>query len=556
MTGIPKEFYPTPDELIEKMIEKAFGSQSSLKDCYILEPSAGRGNITDSLIRYFDKRKSSYHCKIDCIEIDHNLRNELKGKYENNPKVNVVYDDFLKFNTGKVYTHVFMNPPFSEGAQHLLKAINMMKDGGTIVCLLNAETVKNPYDNKRKELVEILKREAEVEYITGAFVDAERTTDVEVALITIVIPEREKASFFYEEMKKTVVEDIKADAEKYELILGSGELRADVVSYQVELEAGKAFIAEYFRIAKYLPTGFVEDTMQSWERESVLTPLISLKIGDMEVKGDKTSCKAMINEYIRMLRGKYWRRFFRNKELTSRFTAKMIDDFYSQVSMLSEYDYNEHNINEIKCQMMAMLEKGVEDSIIAAFDKMTEQHSWFPECEKNIHYYNGWRTNIEHKINNKVILPTYGNVFRDNWYREAFSTYEVYNLLVDIEKACAYFCIPGKEHLNMNSQLENASSRGQTKNIELRYFDITLYKKGTVHIKFTCEEALNALNIYGSMKKGWLPQSYGKKHYNEMDNEEKAVVDDFQGEKAYEHELVNPIATRIALVGSDVLMLK
>ena len=128
-------------------------------------------------------------------------------------------------------------------------------------------------------------------------------------------------------MKKTVIEDIKADTEKYELILGSGELRADIVSYQMELEAGKAFIAEYFRIAKHLPTDFVEDTMQSWERESALAPLISLKIGDMEVKSNRTSCKAMINEYIRMLRSKYWRRFFKNKELTSRFTAKMIDDF-------------------------------------------------------------------------------------------------------------------------------------------------------------------------------------------------------------------------------------
>ena len=40
-----------------------------------------------------------------------------------------------------------MNPPFSEGDKHLLKAINIMKNGGQIVCILNAETIKNPYSN-------------------------------------------------------------------------------------------------------------------------------------------------------------------------------------------------------------------------------------------------------------------------------------------------------------------------------------------------------------------------------------------------------------------------
>lgn len=561
MTGIPKEFYPTPEELVEKMIEKVFGDKKQLKDCFILEPSAGRGNIVDGIERYFEDRRYTYSCRelsIDCIEVDGNFRNELKGKYEDDRHINVVYDDFLKYNTGKVYTHIFMNPPFSEGAQHLLKALDMMKDGGAVVCLLNAETIKNPYDNKRKELVELLNRyEADIEYIEGAFSNAERNSDVEVALIYVTIPEREKASFFYESMKKTVIEDLKSDPEKFELILGSGELRADIVSYQVELETGKAFLAEYYRVKNQLPVGFVEEGVVGCERESALYPMISIKVGNKEVKGGwEDSYKAIVNEYIRLLRSKYWTKFFKNKEITGRFTSKMLDDFRSQLDKLQEYDYNEYNINEIRCQMMAMLEKGVEDSIIAAFDKMTEQHSWFPECKKNIHYYNGWRTNIAHKINNKVILPTYGGIFRESYYSEAFSTYEVYKILADIEKACAYFCIPGKDYLDMSRQLETASRNYQTKNIELRYFDITLYKKGTVHIKFTCEEALNALNIYGSMKKGWLPQSYGKKHYNDMSDEEKAVIDDFQGEKAYESELANPIATRIAQGGSDVLMLK
>ena len=35
-----------------------------------------------------------------------------------------------------------MNPPFSNGDKHLLKALKMQEKGGAIICLLNAETIR------------------------------------------------------------------------------------------------------------------------------------------------------------------------------------------------------------------------------------------------------------------------------------------------------------------------------------------------------------------------------------------------------------------------------
>ena len=40
--------------------------------------------------------------------------------------------------------------------------------------------------------------------------------------------------------------------------------------------------------------------------------------------------------------------------------------------------------------------------------------------------------------------------------------------------------------------------------------------------------------MFAAQNKGWLPPCYGKKHYSEMDEEEKAIISDFQGESAYE----------------------
>lgn len=93
----------------------------------------------------------------------------------------------------------------------------------------------------------------------------------------------------------------------------------------------------------------------------------------------------------------------------------------------------------------------------------------------------------------------------------------------------------------------------QTKNIHLKYFDITFYKKGTCHIVFRDEELLKKFNIFGSQKKGWLPQDYGKKTYSEMNQEEKAVIDDFEGEASYNKTMANKgyylfDATNMALI--------
>ena len=95
----------------------------------------------------------------------------------------LISDDFLTFSTNKRYDLILMNPPFSNGDEHLLKAIQLMESGGQIVCLLNAETVRNPYTQRRRLLMSLLsKYEAHIEFIANAFKHAQRKTDVELPL--------------------------------------------------------------------------------------------------------------------------------------------------------------------------------------------------------------------------------------------------------------------------------------------------------------------------------------------------------------------------------------
>ena len=101
----------------------------------------------------------------------------------------MVGDDFLSFNTRKRYDLILMNPPFAEGELHLIHALDLCENGGQVACILNAETLRNPYTNTRHVLAKRLRDlGATIRYVKNGFARAERKSDVEVALVNVSIP--------------------------------------------------------------------------------------------------------------------------------------------------------------------------------------------------------------------------------------------------------------------------------------------------------------------------------------------------------------------------------
>ena len=162
------EFYPTPDSLIEKMLDgidyRMIGS--------VLEPSAGKGDLIKGFLhhRWQKLRYNSGDISVDAIEIDPYLRQickynfsreALKDSYDRQDflrrmpynevtdserkelseledfhretdsydNVRIVHDDFFTYRGWKQYDLILMNPPFSNGAMHLLKAIELQERG-------------------------------------------------------------------------------------------------------------------------------------------------------------------------------------------------------------------------------------------------------------------------------------------------------------------------------------------------------------------------------------------------------------------------------------------
>lgn len=506
-----EEFYPTPEQLLEKITS---GLKWEMLNA-VLEPSAGKGDIVKFLMEKYEARMWRKDLDVDCIEIDSDLRNTLKGK-----GYRVVHDDFLTFHTFKHYDLIVMNPPFSHGATHLMKALDMQENGGGVICILNAETIRNQCTNERKALAKRLSDiGAEITYMQGEFASAERPTGVEIAVIKAFFQEPEIDSFIYDSLKKkTYAEQTYEDMTE---LAPNDFIEAIVRKYELEVESGIKLIREYKAMCPHILAVIQEDAAYN-------KPILQMKVGDKELS---------TNLYVRRVRAKYWNALFRNPKFTGKMTSNLSMKYYSQVDELANYDFSTYNIRCIQEEMSRNLIKGIEDCIIELFDELSHQYAYSDELQNNIHYYNGWKTNKSWYINRKVILP-YMNAF-SSWSGEFSPDYEVKSKLMDIEKALNYLDGGLTESRDMDVWLRNAEMIGQTKKIRLKYFYVTFYKKGTCHIEFTNEDLLKKLNIFGSQQKGWLPQGYGKRTYSEMDSEERAVIDSFEGKESYEKTVAN-----------------
>ncbi len=183
------EFYPSNEEAFRVLmrpftITTRRGSYVSLKDKVILEPSAGNGFLIDRMIEAHNVQPS----QIYCIEKDPDLRLILNGKMRK-----VIGDDFLEFSPDDYrFDAIIMNPPFSNGDEHLMRAWDILEYGGTVSCLLNEETIKNPYSSLRRSLIQLIEIFGDVTHVGQIFLNSDRPTAVRVSHVVLTKPKREE----------------------------------------------------------------------------------------------------------------------------------------------------------------------------------------------------------------------------------------------------------------------------------------------------------------------------------------------------------------------------
>ena len=111
----------TPPELAKELVALA----GVRKDSRVLEPEAGIGNIADAAKEVTDQ--------VDCIERMTDFCEILKLK-----KHNVIGNDLLTAETAPIYDAVVMNPPFSEECEHIKRAFDFLRPGGSLVAVCSS----------------------------------------------------------------------------------------------------------------------------------------------------------------------------------------------------------------------------------------------------------------------------------------------------------------------------------------------------------------------------------------------------------------------------------
>ncbi len=133
------DFFPTPSPVCDRLIQLAEINETSR----ILDPSTGSGCIAESIL------KKHPQIDLEVVEINPTLRRiiELKG-------FNLVGKNFLNYTTVNFYSHIIMNPPFSQLVEHIYHAWKLIQSGGILIAIVPESVFFNRKYREFKEWLE------------------------------------------------------------------------------------------------------------------------------------------------------------------------------------------------------------------------------------------------------------------------------------------------------------------------------------------------------------------------------------------------------------------
>lgn len=525
-------FYPTPKAIIDKMIapfiyiptteeeeqnltffkRRQFyrdeKDKCPLNDRVILEPSAGKGDILDRIVELSRLKEKDIYA----IEMDGDLTHILNEK-----RYNVIGNDFLNYQGNILFNLIIMNPPFDRGDEHLLKAWEVL-DHGDIVCLLNAETVRNPYTQTRQLLCKIIgDNNGTIEYLGDCFAQAERKTNVNVALIRLHKPEKTNRFSF----------DLKDKVQ-------SGKFNIDTADFQNKVllndTIGNAMLQikeglKQYELYRQAMNGIAFYLKPLFEGVDSFDDLLR------DLRGTELE---RYNDFSRRVNARAWRKTMENFDFKQYMTSDVYNDFENYMQVNSNLAFTKENVNQLVETLFLNRFQILDKSITQVFDYFTSYY------EENRLHVEGWKTNDKWKVNRKVILPnvvkwdvdymdahnikTYGARMKINYHANSHFT--------DIDKCLCY--ITGTDYDRCNTladsldkifrNLGKVRTGDKFENTgESEFFTFKFWKKGTIHITFKSEYVWQEFNMRACAGKNWLPE-YEKKQWQEAKQNQETTI--------------------------------
>ena len=492
------QFYPTPKKLANKMLAKFNGSIG--KDSVVLEPSAGRGSlikaIEDATEIYGSQYRRYMPKSIDVLEID--PENIAILRDIDLQCVSIVGYDFMEFEARKMYTHAILNPPFNQGAEHVLRAWDALSNG-QLVAIISAETVKNPKSRKEHFLVDLINdNNGTIEYLQDEFITPEtkRKTAVEIALIHIckVV-----------EFKDSYIEGLKPSL--------NDEIFDDVESAENNLAIPEPAIDQAVRIYNAAATSLKDQITISAQLSNSTAYYFGLLADSMirtdeEVKKRKTgrvSNDFVVEEYNKQhatLKEKAWSHVLTASNLTSGLSSDVVKNLRNEFIEISKLEFTKSNIHGFLANLAGAKQVGNMDMLCSVFDAFTKY------ATGNRAHYRGWKSNDKHKTNAYQLKTTRFIMKMRNAYYSL--DYRDEDMLNDFDLAFAMLDGKQRKAITGVSDLmrgkETLKKLKQGERLSAEYFDIRYYAgAGTMHLFPTNKPLVERLNRMVGHHRQWLP---------------------------------------------------
>jgi hypothetical protein len=506
-----EEFYPTPRAVAYKMLSKISKDAEN-----ILEPSAGKGDLAEAILKSGTDsswRNDRSRFKVDCIEADPELATLLVGK-----GLPVVGFDWLTYEGVCYYDAIIMNPPFSNGADHLLRAWDFLHDG-EIVCLLNEETVKNPHTAARQRLAGIIAKHGTVDYLGDCFKSAQRKTSVNVAMVYLKkVSEDDRIEVWATKTgdEKPVDDSIGGPDNMLAIADNLGNMEH---YYNMANEHMLKAFAHVRKASLYMDANHI--TSSHGKDQKSYSEILGLAMCNIH------SARA---EFGRKHRRDAWFRVFNQMEFHKWLDKKQREELLRDVEKNSTIPFTADNIKGTLENVFLQRKRLFEQSVANVFDALIKNFAGNGATE-------GWKTNDNYKVNEKLIFP-YGLRYEPQykaigaWGQHYGDGPDIYCdldrvLCVLAGREFAECCTVGHaleaqfQYLNYHP---NHSTSDQA--TESEFFEIRFFKKRTLHLKFKDRDLWERFNVTAAAGKKWLgmntndksefpgrrPQYKGRKH--------------------------------------------
>lgn len=513
MKTFGKEFYPSTEDLAEEIAKDViFWAMNSdqcdwHKSIKVLDPSAGSGVLLDAVKKMGGNSDYVLEClgkewstdnrwcptlKVHAYAIEPvpELQSVLYDK-----KVKVVAHDFLKYETQRSYDAIVMNPPFSNGDEHLLKAWEICK-GGLIVCILNAETLKNPFSRRRQQLANLINDNGgKVEYRQNAFVNADRPTGVEIAIVRL-------------EKEVEVCNDFNFEGTRL-------NLKSDFTQEDLENQVARRDLIDNWLVALENAEAELREVMKAHTRWNHYLGVLAKKVRvdddrmphlarhAFTMKGDREIFSEMIDEMHALA----WDNLFATSKVSEMMTEGVRNEFRKQAEAYGELAFSRENIEHVIEMLLFSRGNIMNKCIEESFEYLTKYY------DGNRVHIEGWRTNDAYKVNKKAVL---GAVI-DTWmakFNEYSVRWEDRRRLDDLEKSLTFldgYKFPDKDDeegvRKLTKILESKVKSGEFgKWHDSKYFRFKFYKKGTLHLEFKDKQLWEMFNEKAADGKQWLPE--------------------------------------------------